>query len=237
MKTLLVAFGDSWTFGSELDIPREQPWPVHIANKLDAETLNLSIPAGSIGHLVLQLYKFINDYSEQYANYKKIFMVGLSGSTRLLSYSNELKEFINILPEAVYRTSNIHHSGKPPEVYDSLYTLSKILYTQVVDNNYLEFLSSQVIMMFQQYSKLNNIDCLFFSYFDQQDFGAHSNILDLDTIYPRTITHELTGEEYQLPNIIEHEYFRGKLFHPNIAGHKRIAELLIEFYDQQYPRN
>ena len=58
-----------------------------------------------------------------------------------------------------------------------------------------------------------------------------------DLIYPTSITRALTGEEYSIPAIRENKYFAGKLFHPNINGHTRIAELLRDFYDQKYPRH
>jgi hypothetical protein len=61
-KTLLVAFGDSWTFGSELDIPREDPWVKHVANTLGIEYVNMGVPASSIGHTTVQLFDFIKQY-------------------------------------------------------------------------------------------------------------------------------------------------------------------------------
>jgi hypothetical protein len=111
MKRLLVAFGDSWTFGSELHTPQFSAWPYLLANKLNAKLLNLGTPASSIGHLVVQLFQFINQI-ETYKEYKIMFMVGLSGRSRYLSYFNELNEFVNITPEAVYRTGDIKPTGQ-----------------------------------------------------------------------------------------------------------------------------
>jgi len=58
-----------------------------------------------------------------------------------------------------------------------------------------------------------------------------------DYVYPTTITQALTGTEYSIPAIRENEYFKDKLFHPNHAGHQRIAEILRDFYDKLYPRD
>lgn len=229
MKRLLVGFGDSWTFGSELDIPRQDPWPTLLANKLDAEHVNLGTPASSIEHTVVQLFDFIKDI-EQYQDYKKIFAVGLSGTTRYLSYSNRLHEFVNITPEANYRTGDIHVSGRPPDVVNEFSTLSGEIYRLVECAEYNRFKVEQTMFTFENYCKLNDIDVIFFSYFDYP--GINNNLL-----YPQTLTQALTGKEYVLPDIRDDKYFSGKLFHPNILGHHRIAELLKEFYDQKYPRH
>ena len=228
MKKLLVAFGDSWTFGSELDIPRQDPWPTHLAKKLQAESINLGTPASGIGHLTVQLFDFI----KRKHTGRIIFMVGLSGATRYLSYSNRLQEFVNITPEANYRTGNIHESGRPPEVVQEFGTLAGEMYRMVECEEYNKFLATQTVFLFQQYCKNNGIDVLFFSYFDTVKF--ESDIIDTNLIYPSTITRALTGQEYELPAVRDNKYFQGKLFHPNIQGHERIAELLYEQYVQTY---
>lgn len=115
-ERLLVTFGDSWTWGSELDRPSTENWTYYLGQHLSAKTANLSYPASSIGHLAVQLFHYIDDIAENAREYKKIFAVGLTGTTRYLSYSQQLKEFVNITPEAVYRTSNIHESGRPPKL-------------------------------------------------------------------------------------------------------------------------
>lgn len=234
MRTLLVAFGDSWTFGSELDIPREDPWVKHLADILDADYVNMGTPASSNGYLSKQLFDFVKENTD-FEQRKIIFMVGLTGLTRYLSYNNAGKEFVNITPEAVYSTSNIHVSGRPPECIDHMRQLAQLTYKQVEDPVYNEFITAQAITLFQQFCSYNEIDCLFFSYFDMPAFNNFGHMIAQDYIYPTTITQALTGIEYSIPEIRNNNYFAGKLFHPNILGHKKIAELLREFYDKLYP--
>jgi hypothetical protein len=179
---------------------------------------------------VVKLFDFIKQ--KQYQDYKKIFMVGLSGATRYLSYSNRLQEFVNITPEANYRTGNIHESGRPPEVVLEFGTLSGEMYRMVECEEYNKFLATQTVFLFQQYCKNNGIDVLFFSYFDAIKFD--NRIVDTNLIYSTTMTQALTGQEYELPAVRDNKYFQGKLFHPNIQGHERIAELLYEQYVQTY---
>lgn len=235
MKPLLVGFGDSWTFGSELDRPQTQSWVVQLADMLDAEPLNLGTPASSISHLSTQLFDFIKHNLNP--DRRTIFAVGLTGLTRYLSYSNAQQEFINITPEAVYRTTNIHQSGRPPEVVAHMNTYAKDTYRLVEDPIYNEFLACQAIFQIQQFAQYNEIDNIYFSYFDQLTTDTFGHILYKHNIYPVTIAQALTGSKYAIPAIRSNEYFEGKLFHPNILGHTRIAELLKEFYDQLYPRD
>jgi hypothetical protein len=236
MRTLLVAFGDSWTFGSELDIPREDPWVKHLADMLDVDYVNMGTPASSIGYLSKQLFDFIKE-NPNVEQRKIIFMIGLTGLTRYLSYNNAGQEFVNITPEAVYSTSNIHVSGRPPECIDYMSQLAQLTYKQVEDPVYNEFIAVQTITLFQQFCNYNEIDCAFFSYFDMPTFSNFGHMITDDCIYPTTITQALTGSKYAIPAIRSNEYFEGKLFHPNILGHKRIAELLRDFYDKLYPRD
>lgn len=233
MNKLIVGFGDSWTFGSELDFPRDQPWLEHIAKSMGANYRNMSVPASSIGHLTTQLFDFIR--TDNTTEVKKIFMVGLSGLTRYLTYSNKLDEFVNITPEATYRTGNIHLSGRPPDVVGEFRALSNEMYKLVECPAYNNFVVTQIIFMFEQYCTQHNIDVVFFSYFDFPT--VDQSIVDTTLLYPITITRALTEQEYELPSIRNNKYFAGKLFHPNILGHIRIAELLEEFYVQHYPRH
>lgn len=236
MNTLLVGFGDSWTFGSELDRPQEQSWVNQLSDMMGYDScINMGVPSSSIGHLTVQLFDFIKQ-NPNFENYKITFMVGLTGLTRYLIYSNRENQFVNITPEAVYKTNDIHHSGKPPEVVTHLKDYAQQTYRLIEDPIYNEFLVCQQIFQFQQFCNYNEIDCLFFSYFDPLVISKYNHMIVEDLIYPKTITQALTGEEYQLPNTLSNQYFEGKLFHPNLHGHTRIAELLKEFYDQKYPR-
>lgn len=228
-NTILVGFGDSWTFGSELDRPTEQNWLHHLSLKLGCSTINMSSPASGIEHTVVQLFNFIKQ--SEFTGKKKIFAVGLSGLTRYLTYSNRLNEFVNITPEAVYRTTGLRPNGNPPETVPEFDKMAGEMYRMVECLEHSKFLLDKTIFLFDNYCKLNNIDVIYFSYFDFLQPTVVCNM------YPMSITRALTGQEYTLPDIRAHEYFAGKLFHPNKEGHIRIAELLKEFYDQQYPGN
>jgi hypothetical protein len=231
MKRLLVAFGDSWTFGSELHTPQFSAWPYLLANKLNAKLLNLGTPASSIGHLVVQLFQFINQI-ETYKEYKIMFMVGLSGRSRYLSYFNELNEFVNITPEAVYRTGDIKPTGQPPGDLLEMLPYKAIHYQYVDCKEYENFIVAQTLFSFQNFAKLNNIDSIYFSYFDYPDLTEYPHIIDINLLYPDSITKTLTGSEYSVPEVRKNVYFQNKLFHPNELGHQRIAEILLEFYER-----
>lgn len=236
MKKVLVGFGDSWTFGSELEYPSKQCWLTQLATTMNVEHCNMSMPASSIGHLTVQLFNFIKQ-NPNFENSKLIFMVGLTGLTRYLSYNNANSEFVNITPEAVYSTTKNSNSNRPPDTVDYMSQLAQLTYKQVEDAKYNEFITAQTITLFQQFCNYNEIDCLFFSYFDKPVFINYEHMIAKDYIYPTTITEALTGNEYSIPDIRNNKYFDGKLFHPNALGHTRIAELLKEFYDKIYPRD
>jgi hypothetical protein len=230
MKKLLVTFGDSWTFGSELDKPAQQNWTAQISKALDCDCVNMSTPASSIGHLTVQLFDFLKHENSS----DKIFMIGLSGTTRYLSYSNNKDQFVNITPEAVYCTQDIKPTGQPPENLDYMKLLAKQTYQLVEHVTYNRFLLTQTLFLFEHYCKQNNIPYIFFSYFD---YLAPLPIIDKTKLYPTSITKALIGAEYSIPEIRNNEYFTGKLFHPNELGHIKIAELLHEFYTKVYPGN
>lgn len=229
MKPLLVGFGDSWTFGSELDRPQDENWLAHLSRRLDTTAVNMGTPASSIGHLTVQLFNFLRNHD---LNRPMIFMVGLTGSSRYLAYNSVESEFVNITPEAVYSTRNIHPSGRPPDVVENFRPVFDAFYKYIDNRRYREFNATSVIFTFQNYCRLHDIPVLFFSYFDR--LFLDWKILDSDTIVTETMTYLLTGGEYRLPEILEHEYFKGKLFHPNQSGHEKIAEILYQLYVQTY---
>lgn len=234
MSKLLVGFGDSWTFGSELDIPYEQSWVAQLANSLDCEFINLGTPASSRGHLVVQLFEWIN-LSSKYKDYKKIFMIGLTGQSRYLSYSNQLNEFVNITPNLVYRTTQPlpppgrPPTGQPPDTVPELEDLARVTYQHTDCESWSNFVTAQTLFAFQQYCKLNQITNRYFCYFDTVDLLDYANIVDIKSIYPTSITKALTGRDYEHQTTMKHECFEGKLFHPNLLGHQRIAQILYEF--------
>jgi hypothetical protein len=180
---------------------------------------------------MLQLFQFINQI-ESYKEYKIMFMVGLSGRSRYLSYFNELNEFVNITPEAVYRTENIKPTGQPPGDIIEMLPYKGIHYRYIDSEEYANFIVAQTLFSFQNFAKLHNIDSIYFSYFDYPDLTKYRHMVDTNLLYPNTITKTLTGSEYSIPEVREHVYFQNKLFHPNELGHQQIAEILLECYER-----
>lgn len=233
MKTLLVGFGDSWTVGAELPDPPNQNWVVQIAKRLNAEYINLGTSGTGVEHLLVQLFDFLKT-KEQYADYKLVFMVGMSGASRYLSYSNERKEFISITPNACYRTTDIDPGGKPPEVANDFVNISYNMYTVVDCAEYNSFITAKTIFAIQNYCKNNHIDCIFFSFWETPDMSGYP--IDTNYVCPTPMTELLTGMSMG-PELLNHEYFVGNMFHPNLAGQTKMSELIYDYYISTYPGN
>ena len=233
MKTLLVGFGDSWTIGAELPDPPNQNWVVQVAKRLTAEYINLGTSGTGVEHLMVQLFKFLQ-IKEQYTEYKIIFMIGLSGASRYLSYSNERKEFISITPNACYRTTNVDPGGRPPEVANDFVNISYNMYTMVDCAEYNNFVAAKTVFAIQQYCRNNNIDCIFFSFWESPDFMGYP--IDTNYVCEKPMTEILAG----LPigeEILKHPYFVGNMFHPNLVGQIKMAEIIYDYYISTYPGN
>jgi hypothetical protein len=238
MKTLLVGFGDSWTFGAELPDPSKQNWVVQMADKLGTEYVNCGTCGSSVGHLILQLFSFVK-ISKQYSDYKKIFIVGLTSPTRYLSYSNRDKEFVNITTGGVYLTSDYEGKleGRPPVTTNNLDSLPYAMYSCVESPEYSSFTVAQTVFSFQEYCKNNNIDCVFFSYWDAANLEGYSDVIDTTKVYPGTLVSEMTGIDFYDPKLLSHPYFVGNAHHPNLAGQTRMTEIIYDYYISTYPRN
>lgn len=233
MKTLLVGFGDSWTIGAELPDPPNQNWVVQVAKRMGAEYINLGTSGTGVEHLTVQLFNFLKT-KEQYADYKIIFMVGMSGASRYLSYCNQRKEFISITPNACYRTTGIDPGGRPPEVANDFVNVSYNVYTMVDCAEYNNFIAAKTVFAIQNYCKNNNIDCIFFSFWEAPDFLGYP--VDTKYVCPTPMTELLTGMSMS-PELLEHEYFAGNMFHPNLAGQTQMSELIYDYYISAYPGN
>lgn len=233
MKTLLVGFGDSWAVGAELPDPPNQNWVVQVATRLGAEYINLGTSGTGVEHLMVQLFKFLQT-KERYDGYKIIFMVGLSGTSRYLSYCNTRKEFISITPNACYRTTDIDPGGRPPDVANNFTNIAYNIYSMVDCAEYNNYVAAKTVFAIQQYCKNNDIDCIFFSFWESPDFLGYP----IDTKYVcKTPMTELLTNMPICDEIQKHPYFVGNMFHPNLAGQTKMSELIYDYYISTYPGN
>jgi len=117
MKTILATFGDSWTYGSELEKPAEQCWTAQLSSEF-TQTYNMSVPASSIGHIVVQLENLLARINLDEFD-RKVFVFGLTSPSRYLMFDNLRNEYVHVTSEAVYFTDT-KPNGHPTAVADHL---------------------------------------------------------------------------------------------------------------------
>ena len=215
MKTLLVTFGDSWTYGSELDSPETESWTALLGQDY-TDVHNLGVPASSIGHIPVMLDSLLlninlNSYD------KKTFVFGLTSQSRYLMHDNVRNKFVNVTSEAVYYT-DIVSKNRPPEVVEHMNSFSWDFYRKVDSPALQVHTNSQVVAFLQGWCLQNDVQDVYLSYFENQNFNQFVN---LDKIIDGGLA---VGTKYSL--------FRK---HPDAAGHKEISEKIKSFICKRYP--
>jgi len=211
VKKLLATFGDSWTFGSELEDPQTECWTAQLREYFSC-VFNMGTPASSIGHIVVQLEKLLTQI-----NLKEFdsctFVFGLTSPSRYLMFDNLKNEYVNVTSEAVYYT-NINSNGHPPNVADHLAKFSWDFYRDVEHNELQKHTASQVVAFLQGWCRQNKVHDIYMSYFEDQLFNQ---FVDIDKVIGQ-------GKSLSL----DRKYFRDTSSHPNKDGHTYIASLVKE---------
>lgn len=215
MKSLLVTFGDSWTYGSELDDPGTQSWTA-LLGKDYTDVYNLGVPASSIGHIPVMLDSLLlNVNLKQYD--KKTFVFGLTSQSRYLMHDNVRNKFVNVTSEAVYYTDVIS-KNRPPEVVEHMNPFSWDFY-RMVDSNMLQVHNaSQTVAFLQGWCLQNDVQDVYVSYFENQNFNQ---FVDLSKVIDSGLAIGLKYSEFRK--------------HPDEHGHAEIAERIKKFICTRYP--
>lgn len=209
MKTLLATFGDSWTFGSELENPQTDCWTAQLSTEF-SHVFNMSVPASSIGHIVVQLENLLSQVKLDEFN-QRVFVFGLTSSSRYLMFDNLKNEYVNVTSEAVYYT-NTYNNGRPPDVAEHLLKFGNDFYRNIDHVKLQQHTVSQVVAFLQAWCKQNNIQDIYMSYFEDQTFNQFVN------------TDKIINQGNSLN--LAPEYFTDGRSHPNKEGHAYIASLV-----------
>lgn len=215
MKSLLVTFGDSWTYGSELEDPQTQSWTA-LLGKEYTEVHNLGVPASSIGHIPVMLDSLLLNVNLNQYN-KKVFVFGLTSQSRYLMYDNVRNKFVNVTSEAVYYT-DVVSNNRPPEVVDHLNPFSWDFYRKVDSSALQVHTASQTVAFLQGWCMQHNVQDVYVSYFENQNFNQ---FVDLSKVIDGGLA---IGTKYSM--------FKK---HPDANGHAEIAERIKGFICKRYP--
>jgi hypothetical protein len=212
MTTLLATFGDSWTYGSELEDPQTESWTAQLGTEFD-QVYNMGTPASSIGHMAVQLEMLLHQVDINKFS-KRVFVFGLTSASRYLMFDNLTHQYVNVTSEAVYYT-DINGNGRPPTVVEHLLKFSWDFYRDVEHAELQKYTSSQTVAFLQGWCSKHRVQDIYLSYFEDQKFNQ---FVDLDKIINQ-------GRALNL----DRQYFTEGKSHPNKQGHACIASVVKEY--------
>lgn len=229
MKTL-VALGDSWTYGSELE-DRNQAWPYGLAKLIGCDqVLNLGKPATSIYHLLLQVAEF-----EKTGISDPVFIIGITDEARYMFWDSQENDWHNL--------TGVNELAEKP----GMSRFIKEFVTVADTMPYRKFYLGLVLSWLQNYFKTHNYQYVMFKQFNSVPELWCDGMLDRTRLYRNgvSILADLTklpekdfdpdGEPYDWDlAMLNNPYFTNKIAHPCEQGHKFIAELLYKFYNSCY---
>lgn len=222
MYEKLFIFGDSWGFGSELKMPKENPFGYWLSKLLNAELRNNSSPGASLGLIAKLVTEHLSDISA-----RDLVIIVIPPDVRWYDqserrgfysmYRMEEKSYLMFLQEKTVEWFEYHHSL-------FIYVIQKMLEDR--DCDYL----------------------LTHNYGQLPDFTKYNLIVDGDRFLSKySLTELLTGKTsdwhtYQLdtdnppPADFTGPYFEGKICHPNEQGHKQIAQMFLDRIRERYEK-
>lgn len=233
--TLLVTFGDSWTYGHDLTVDNDQEFRLEhvygnqLSKIIDADFLNLSVP-GSGNQLIPVLFEEFTQLELEYKHIIAIITFTEIGRDfngwldRDVDYASWLRD--NIQTSSDYtkflRWQNNLVAKKIVELADHVPNLKLLVSTNFVDPIGLEPFGNRQLdkTWLQVYRGDNDHVCYFVSPYIIEKYQS---VLDLEWSLDRTTWLQwadecLTRIDQRLAIIKDPQYFRG-LYHPLAQGH------------------
>lgn len=224
-KKKILIFGDSWGYGSELDLSREKNFGNNLKDQTNIDVYNYSSPGLSFPHIVSRVINNIHLLG------KDVFVIVIiPPDCRWIAPSDDFKKFKTLVFQEVFNKEDI-----PQKYY----------------NNYL--LNSPYWFNYHFSLFLFTLQCLLDSkntaYIFQHNYGKLELLSNFKELikkeafldFNRSLTSILVDKK-DIINLIKNkldgildckENFSGKFFYPNIShpnelGHRKIAEIILE---------
>ena len=211
MGRYLVNFGDSWAFGidtNEYPVRRaKQHYAQQLSDRTGRQLIDLSKPATSIPHLILQFQQFIQRYYQAGNDYLAMFFI--TAQERQLAFDDQ---------------------GIPRELHP-LHEWSKSYYRDIYTDQLGEFNLNTMLIALQSMSTHYQIDDRYLSGWQHPNLWPE---VDRDRFYnqAQSTAIELLGNN----NIIDcgtdnNPNFIPNNGHPSAIGHTRIAWALHQWIE------
>lgn len=215
----IYCFGDSWAAGAELDHSKEFPFIHWLAKSNDSEYVNYGMEGASLGII---LHTLVMHYEEITRDDKVIIIIppdvrwydenAEKGFYSLMQWMKE--DYMKSLNNKTVEWFKYHHLM-------FIYTMQKMLDEKgckyVLAHNYGQLPTNDVYNFPINYSKFLSQTSLLNLLSNNADWWES---YQFDTDGPMYI-HSWHGK-----------YFEGMVCHPNELGHKRIAEMLLEYFNE-----
>ena len=242
--TLLVTFGDSWTYGDDLTINNNQEFRLEnvfgnqLSKNIGANFLNLSVP-GSGNQWTPVLFE---EFTQLELEYKQIIAIitfteigrDFNGwFDRDVDYASWLKDNIHSSKDytTFLRWQNTQIASKITELAEQLPNLKLLVSTNFVDPIGLEPFGSRQLdkTWLEVYRGAQDNVCYFVSPYIVEKYKS---VLELEWSLDKTTWLEWADEclnqsSQRLAIIKDPQYFRG-LYHPLVEGHSAWAHYLEE---------
>jgi len=207
MYDLLVTFGDSWPYGAELK-SHEKTYGKVLSENLQCKFLNKAIGGSCIDSMVLQLKDFL---AESYnPNTKICALFFITSLHRALLFNPQTNEPRSIYPMENHEDSTIRNYFK----YVHCSELHK-------------FRANVAILALQKICKEYNIDDRYL--IGWVDPALDYPGIDKQKIFPQSAVEILgASADHECSTNYQHRYFYPNTDHPNEAGHKVIADWILE---------
>jgi hypothetical protein len=203
----IVGFGDSWAYGSGLDLTREKNYLTLAADQLGVDAVNFAVTSSSIPHLVLQFQNFLSTCYSANQQYFAVFFVT----------AKERTFFID--PNTGH---TIHSSPCKLDFVDQ-----EKNYYQHYTNHYQHFVVNTAICTLEHLCNFYNIPHCYIPGWQTIDFwpAIDTGYFLFKNQYPVT---ELFGQTTNFTDLMNSGCkFLDSTGHPNQLGHQTIADALV----------
>jgi hypothetical protein len=227
---MIYCFGDSWGYGSELDLSYEIPFVNILSKKTNINFKNLSCEGSALGKITHDIFLSETDFKSD-----DFVIIIIPPDIRWYYEDGRGSIHSLFIPSQAYFDSN-------PDL-DNLQVKELHHYMDTAPNKKIWFSYHQSLFIFslQEYFNKMNVEFIFIHnygkinlYKEFKKLINKENFLNFD----RSLTSLLTDlEDIDLINrrldkvgkdILIGKYFEGNGTHPNQLGHQKISELIYE---------